>query len=79
MTNLEKYNDVFCEVFGVSLEQLNSDFTNESIAEWDSIGHMNLISTIEETFDIMLDGEDIMQFQSYEQGKDILKKYSIEV
>lgn len=79
MTNLEKYNDVFCEVFGVSLEQLNSDFTNESIAEWDSIGHMNLISTIEETFDIMLDGEDIMQFQSYEQGRDILKKYSIEV
>lgn len=79
MTNLEKYNEVFCEVFGVSLEQLNSDFTNESIAEWDSIGHMNLISTIEETFDIMLDGEDIMQFQSYEQGKDILKKYSIEV
>lgn len=79
MTNLEKYNEVFCEVFGVSVEQLNSGFTNEAISEWDSIGHMNLISTIEETFDIMLDGDDIMQFQSYEQGKDILKKYSIEV
>ena len=44
----------------------------QAIAEWDSVGHMTLVSAIEEAFDIMMDTEDIIDFSSYEKGKEIL-------
>ena len=40
---------------------------------------MGLIATIEETFDIMMDTEDIIDFSSFEKGKEILSsKYGVE-
>ena len=47
------------------------------IEEWDSIGHMSLMSALEDAFDISLDTEDIVDFSSYEKGKEILKKYGV--
>lgn len=78
-TNLEKYQEAFEEAFGVDRERLNADFTNETVEEWDSIGHMNLISLLEEAFDIFFEGDDILAISSYEAGKKILVKYDIEL
>ena len=44
------------------------------IPEWDSIGHMTLISGLEESFKITIDTDDIIDFSSYEKGKEILTK-----
>lgn len=80
MTNLEKYNMIFEDCFGVQLCEINcEELSYQSINEWDSVGHMNLISAIEEEFDVMLDTEDIMGFSSYVKGIEILSKYQIEV
>ena len=38
-----------------------------------------MIAELEDKFEIMLDTDDIIDFSSYEIGKDILKKYGIEV
>jgi len=38
---------------------------------------MGLIATLEENFDIMMDTDDIIDFSSYEKGKEILKKYDV--
>jgi acyl carrier protein len=51
----------------------------QSILEWDSVGHMTLVATLEEVFDIMLDTDDIIDFSSYEKGKEIMKKYDVEL
>lgn len=76
MTNLEKYTNAFLEALGIKKEQLNG-LTYQSISEWDSVGHMGLVSAIEEAFDIMLDTDDIIDFSSFEKGKEILAKYDI--
>ena len=55
MTNLEKYNDIFVQVFGAEIAQLGDNFSKETVAEWDSVHQLNIISLIEETFDLMLD------------------------
>ena len=49
------------------------------IPEWDSIGHMTLISGLEEEFNISIDTDDIVDFSSFEKGKQILKKYKVEI
>lgn len=46
---------------------------------WDSVAHMVLMSEIENTFNIMLDIEDVVDFSSFERGKEILRKYDVEL
>jgi len=77
MTNIEKYNNAFIEALNVK-EQKLSGLTYQGISEWDSVGHMNLIATIEDTFEIMLETDDIVDLSSYTKGIEILKKYDIE-
>ncbi len=79
MTNLEKYNAIYTEVFGVAVDQLGDNFTKENVSEWDSVHQLNIISLLEETFDLMLDPEDIMACISYNAGKEILAKNDIEL
>lgn len=79
MTNLEKYNAIFTEVFGATVEQLGDNFSKETVSEWDSVHQLNIISLLEETFDLMLDPEDIMACTSYNAGKEILAKNGIEL
>lgn len=76
MTNLETYNNVFKETFNVNEDQLNG-LEYLGVTEWDSLGHMNLIACLEEAFDIMMDTDDIIDFNSYEKGKEILAKYDV--
>jgi len=79
MTNLEKYNDIFTQVFGANVNQLGDAFSKETVAEWDSVHQLNIITLMEETFDLMLDPEDIMACTSYNAGKEILRGNNIEL
>ena len=77
MNNIDKYSNVFTETFNVGKDELNG-LTYQSISEWDSVGHMSLIAALEEKFDIMFDTEDIIDFSSFDKGKELLRKYEIE-
>jgi len=77
--SLEKYNSAFKTAFDLTETDLNDDLVYQSIAEWDSVGHMALIAELENSFDIMVDTEDIIDFSSYNKGKELLKKYNIEL
>lgn len=79
MTNLEKLNKIFCEVFSVEESALNSEFNNCSVDGWDSVHQLSLTSSVEDEFDIMLDADDILEFTSYENAKKVLSKYEIEL
>ena len=76
MTNLEKYNKVFEETFGVAEGEL-AGLAYQGIQGWDSVGHMQLMAALEDAFDIMMDTDDIIDFSSYEKGKELLEKYEI--
>ncbi len=79
MTNIEKYNSVFIRTLGVDEGQL-ADLKYKDVLEWDSVGHMGLIAEIESEFNVFLDPQDIMGFDSYKKGIEILSKsqYGVE-
>lgn len=79
MSNLEKLNRIFCEVFSANKGALNSNFSKDTVEGWDSVHQLSLTSLIEDEFDIMLDAEDILEFTSYDNAKAILTKYEIEL
>ena len=79
MTNNDKYNSAFTENFSVDGAVLADDLEYNSIPEWDSIGHMSLIASIEETFDITMEIDDIVEFSSYGKCKEIMSKYGVTI
>ena len=79
MTNKEKYINAFVEGLEVSQDIVKEGLEYQSIPEWDSVGHMGIVASIEDAFDIMMDTDDIIDLSSYEKGIEILKKYDIEI
>ena len=66
---------IFTRLFEISTEKAEK-LQYQDIEAWDSVGHMTLISEVEETFGIDMD---IIDFESFETGKKILAEhYQIE-
>lgn len=78
MMNSEKYVNAFVEALEVAAEEVPALVYGQSAA-WDSVGHMTLVANLEEAFDIMLEMDDIIDLSSFEKGKEILRKYDVEI
>lgn len=75
MSNLDKYQSIFKESFQYDGDLETLEY--QGIAVWDSVGHMQLMAALEDTFAIELDVDDIIDFSSYNKGKTILAKYNV--
>jgi acyl carrier protein len=78
VTTTEEYDNIFIRMFDVKQEQL-STLEYQSIENWDSVGHMSLIVSLEDAFAITFEMDDILDFSSYSKGIEILRKYSVEM
>jgi len=78
MTNLEKYTQLFVESFEIEAEQAPA-LKYQDVKAWDSVGHMGLMAKIEDVFGTMMEPDDIIDFSSFEKGKEILaSKYDVD-
>ena len=77
MGNKQKYQDIFIKSLAMNSNKFNENIKYNEIPEWDSIGHMTLMSGLEEGFGITMETDDIVDFSSYKKGIEILKKYKI--
>ena len=77
MNNKHKYQDIFIKSLSINSNKFNENIKYNEIPEWDSIGHMTLMSGLEEGFGITLDTDDIVDFSSFKKGIEILKKYKV--
>ncbi len=77
MSNREKLINIFASSLGIPAAEAESAVFKDTRG-WDSVGHVNLMNAIEESFDVSLDADDILDFKSFEIGKEILQKYGVE-
>ena len=68
MSNSEKYSKIFVKMFSVDKSKLKK-LKYQSVPQWDSVGHMSMIGSLEDTFKITMDIDDIVDFSSFEKGK----------
>jgi acyl carrier protein len=78
MNGLVKYSAAFRAALQMDKEIDLRDLKYRD-SGWDSVAHMVLMTEIENAFDIMLDTDDVIDFNSFEKGKEILRKYDIEI
>ena len=79
MENEKKLKKTFCSALSVAEDKIDNSLEYNGIPEWDSIGHMTLMSKLEEEFDISLETDDIVDFSSFKKGIEILKKYKVNI
>ena len=77
MSEKQKYQDIFIKSLSIDSKKFNEKLKYNEIPEWDSIGHMTLISGLEEGFNISMETDDIVDFSSFTKGIEILKKYKV--
>lgn len=75
----DRYNQVFAEVFEVETSELNESFNSDNVGNWDSVAQLNLVSSLEDEFDVMFDTEDILELNSYLKGFDILERMGVKL
>ena len=63
-STFEQVRSVASDIFGVPTEQITAESSPETIENWDSMQHLNLVLAVEEKFGVQLDPEDIEQMKN---------------
>jgi acyl carrier protein len=71
---MEKLNKILCEVFRLKDAELKDELTMEDIQSWDSLTHMNLITSIENSLPVLFSMEEIMAMTDVKTLRGIVKE-----
>ena len=63
-TAFEQVRAIASDVFGVPASKLSTGSSPETVENWDSMQHLNLVLAIEEKFGLQLDPEEIEQMKT---------------
>ena len=78
MKNIEKYRNAFMDALELEEDEVSEDLALGETSEWDSLGHMILISTIEDAFDVSIESEEMTEFDSYRSGMELLNRLGVD-
>ncbi len=71
----EKIKNVMASVFEVKASEINEASSPDSIINWDSLRHMNLIVALEEEFEVVFNEDDISNMLNYKLIKFTLEEH----
>lgn len=78
MTNLEIYNKIVKTNLRVTDEELSDEaLVYNRTPKWNSMSHMGMVADLEEKFHVSFDTLDIMSFNKYSAGIEILEKLGV--
>lgn len=69
----DSVKEILIKVLKVSSEKITDDLTMKDLDAWDSLNHMELIISLEETFGIQLTFDEIVAMQSIQEIRRILR------
>ncbi len=64
MSTFSKLQQTIAATLKVPATKITETTRDEELAAWDSLGHVNLMMALEQTFDVMLDVEDFPKLNS---------------
>jgi acyl carrier protein len=70
----QRLAEIFAETFHLPTKDVRDALTPGDVRGWDSLGHMRLVSALEEAFGVTFVDDDVMQMASLEAIKSILKR-----
>ena len=75
----EKLKTVISNVFELTSDKIDELTTMESIEQWDSLKHLQLVMEIEEKFGVVFETEEILEITSFTGIKNILRNKGLDI
>jgi acyl carrier protein len=63
-STLDQVRNIASDIFGVPANKITAESSPETIENWDSMQHLNLVLAVEEKFGVQLAPEDIEQMKN---------------
>ena len=76
--NERKLREAFARGLNIPEAEVNENLKYASTPAWDSVAHMSLVASLDSTFEIMMDTDDVIDMSSYDKAREILTKYGIQ-
>lgn len=75
----EQLRVAFRTALGLADDAAVDELAYRALPQWDSVAHMQLVATIESTFDIMLDTDDVIAMSSFAAACAIVGKHGVAI
>lgn len=72
-----KLKQVLVDVFNIDVGSINDTTSVDTVKEWDSLKHLNLVLALEEQYSITLSVEQTVQILNYPLIKVVLAEHGI--
>ncbi len=63
-STFDQVRSIASDIFGIPVDKITAESSPETIENWDSMQHLNLVLAIEEKFGVQLEPEDIEQMKN---------------
>ena len=74
---LDQLRAIFRTALELDRDAAVDNLEYRGIESWDSVAHMVLVSELEDTFDIMLETDDVIDMSSFAKAQEILARYEV--
>ena len=68
-----KIKSIMSTIFDISSSEIDDKSSSDTISNWDSLKHMNLVYALEEEFDIVFSDKEIVELLNFKLIKLILE------
>jgi len=65
---------LFIDIFDIEAEEFADDLSYENTPDWDSLGHMKLVTTLTQELGVEFDIEEVMAMETVAHIKKILRE-----
>jgi acyl carrier protein len=69
----EQVRSIASDIFGIPADKITPSSSPETIENWDSIQHLNLVLALEEKFNLQLSPEEIEEIKSVGAGAKLIE------
>jgi acyl carrier protein len=77
MSGARTVEEVVSRVFGVERLTVDERSSPETVDGWDSMGHLNLLLALEQSFNVSIDLADAMEMANVQKIRQILLGYGV--
>ena len=71
----DKIKNIICDILNIKKSALSENSGIETIKQWDSLKHMQIITAIEEEYKIQFSEEDLIKSNNLKKIINSIKKY----
>ena len=64
--------EVLAKTFGLDAAAIPDTTSNQTVAAWDSLGHIGLVIALEQRFGVNIDAQHIASMQSFARIREVL-------